>query len=238
MSFLLQIVLPSLILMVVPAELDTARADTPAAEVRAERQASSMQLGLQPSITPHSRDSLFAEERMRVECEGGGRKSPAGALLLSLGSTAVPAGVGVYLLHRDDAPARWIGGVAVAGGGGIGPSAGHFYACNSGQAQNGIAVRGGAGLVGGLAAWGLVHTIDPGLCPDSETCDRASNSVLEGVLVGVFLGAGATVLLRTVYDLATTWRVARNHNSSRDLSVRPTLNPLDSQAGLALHWTF
>ncbi|HET9707110.1 MAG TPA: hypothetical protein VFP39_02270 [Gemmatimonadales bacterium] len=69
-------------------------------------------------------------------------KSPTTGLLLSLGSTTIPAGVGI-LTSSTGGAWMFLGGIVV------GPSVGHFYA---GQVARGL---GTAGLRAGIAAVGI-----------------------------------------------------------------------------------
>lgn len=77
------------------------------------------------------------------------RKSPGGALALSLGSTAVPMAVGVA--------AGGGGGWVFLGGLVVGPSVGHFYSGQVGRGLGTVALR-GAGTAIGL--YSLVSCFD------------------------------------------------------------------------------
>lgn len=68
------------------------------------------------------------------------RKSPGGALALSLGSTAVPMAAGVA--------AGGGGGWVFLGGLVVGPSVGHFYAGQVGRGLGTVALRGAGTAVG------------------------------------------------------------------------------------------
>lgn len=231
MRYRLQVVLLTLLFVAAPTEAGPLQADTLVLRSALDRPVASYGYRL-------VHDGTGVHSAVRPARRNDGRKSSGGALLRALGSTAISVGLGTYLWRRDNAYARGFGRVAVVVGGVVGPSAGHFYVRNRGQAWNGIAVRGSASAVGALAVWRLRHTTGQVACPNTTACDAPEREI-EQVLTGVLLGvAVTTVLFRTVYDLATTWRAARRYNEAQGFSVRPTFDVVDRRVGMTARWAF
>jgi len=139
--------------------------------------------------------------------EPAGLKSPATALALSLGVTAVAWGGLGLALDGDHAV---LGTVGILGAY-FGPSAGHLYADR--PFTRGFAAR-TLGAVGSLA--GLAHAIDS--CPRSGGCDRP---VLANVLI---VGGIAAMAFGTIDDIIRAPGSVRFHNRRiRALAVTPAV---------------
>lgn len=145
---------------------------------------------------------------------GPDEKSPATALNLALLGTGTGFGMMV-------AGARWeLEGLSLAGFAVtlIGPSAGHFYAGETGRglAHTGLRAGAVAAIVVG-AAWGLVDCLG---ATDEETCDLSPGATV-AIAGGVAVGVGSMV-----YSLYDAPRAARRHNArvgarARQLYVVP-----------------
>jgi len=108
----------------------------------------------------------------------------------------------------------------------VGPSLGHFYADNTGQALAGIGIRLGGGALSVLG-FGV-----------------ALNARLEGNSGGggtaLFYAGVLTSLVSAGYDIFTADDAARDYNEAHGLSVQaaPTVGPRGDQVGLALQVSF
>ena len=85
-------------------------------------------------------------EPLRLTTGAPGRKSPAAALALSLGATAVPIALGA-MLGSTDAVSNEAVGALVAGGILIGPSVGHWYSERWVRGFATVALRAAAGAL-------------------------------------------------------------------------------------------
>ena len=148
------------------------------------------------------------------------RKSASRALLYSLGGTVVSAGVGVAF------PPLLVAGIIA------GPSTGHFYAENGGQAWKGIGIRTGGLLVAGgsavgIAAPGFLAAAAPG---GQETSEPSP------VLVAVLIAGAGLVVGSGIYDIGTAPSAARDYNERlrADVRVAPTVNPRRGGVGLSV----
>ena len=156
------------------------------------------------------------EKDTTIQIESKTRKSPGRAQLYSLGATMVPLIGG---LGADNAPLG-------AAGFFIGPSVGHFYAENTGQALAGIGIRLGGGVLS-IVGFGV-----------------ALNASLEGNGGGggaaLFYAGALTGLVSAGYDIFTAGNAARDFNKAHGLSVQatPTVGPRGEQGGLALQVSF
>lgn len=158
------------------------------------------------------RDSTLGAPTSETAPAGSARKDPGRATLYSVGGTLLLAPVfGAGLI--------------------VGPAFGHFYADNSGQAWNGIAIRGGAAatpvVLGALATAG---SDEPG-------------AAYAGM--GVFLVSGALAVLviagSAIYDVVTADDAARAYNRSQNVRTRvtPTVGgPQGEQVGLSVTLQF
>lgn len=153
-------------------------------------------------------------------------KSPALALHLSLLGTG--AGFGMMV-----AGARWdLSGLSLAGFAVtlVGPSAGHFYAGESGRglAHTGLRAGAVAAVLAG-ATWGIFDCFD---VYGEDTCDFSPGATAL-IIGGVALGAGS--MIYSVYDAP---RAARRHNTrARRLMLVPAPMTVQSsgQTGFGLH---
>lgn len=148
---------------------------------------------------------------------GEERKSPALALGLSVGGTAVPLLLSAAV--KDDPDHSTLAALGVT----FGPSLGNYYAEHPARARRGLKIRGiGAGITG----TGLVLSVAAVF--GSET----ARDVARGT-IGVGLG---TVAVGAVYDIATAPLSAVEYNETHDLKaqVRPAVGARGEQVGLAL----
>jgi len=153
------------------------------------------------------------------------RKSPARALTYSLGSTVLLAPFGVGLI--------------------AGPSVGHFYGGNSGQAWTGIGIRSGAFLTAGTGYTLILSATVPAVPEEpGETTDpgdfRRLGEWAEPTGT-VLLVAGITVLLGSaVYDIATVRDAVRDYNQNRTVQARvtPAVGLQGEQIGLSIQLQF
>jgi hypothetical protein len=163
-----------------------------------------------------------AETDTTIQVETKTRKSPTQAQLYSLGGTLVPVLLGAGMdRERDD-----IRLPLLATGIFVGPSVGHFYAENTGQALAGIGIRLGGGVLS-IVGFGV-----------------ALNASLEGNGGGggaaLFYAGALTGLVSAGYDIFTAGNAARDYNEAHGLSVQaaPTVGPRGEQVGLALQVSF
>lgn len=162
------------------------------------------------------------EKDTTIHVEAETRKSPARAQAASIGATLVPVFLGSVMGKKRDEVRIPL----LAGGFFIGPSVGHFYAENTGQALTGIGLRlGGTAL--GVLGLGV-----------------ALNSSLEGESGGggsaLLLIGGLTVLTSAGYDIFTAGDAARDYNETHGLKARvgPAVGPRGEQVGLAVQVQF
>lgn len=148
------------------------------------------------------------------ESSGDQRKSPALALALSAGGTAVPL-VGAWSLRETRAGA-FLGGAGIV----FGPSLGNYYAENCRRARTGFTIR----AVGvGITAVGLLYGL-------------ASFFSANRMTVRVLMGVGrATVAAGAIYDIITAPISAAEYNEAHGIRVgiAPTVGPQGTQVGLA-----
>lgn len=152
-----------------------------------------------------------------VGSEPDERKSPALALGLSLGGTAVPLLASTLETDAHDKAGLWVVGL------GLGPSLGNAYAENRTRVTRALKIRGiGASVMGTGLVLGVASVFGG---------ERAWN-VARGVM-GVGLG---TVAAGAVYDIATAPLSAKEFNETHDLSARatPVVDPRAKQVGVAL----
>lgn len=155
-------------------------------------------------------------------------KSPATALQLSLLGTG--AGFGMMVAGaRWDSSGLSLAGFAVTL---IGPSAGHFYAGETGRglALTGLRVGAVAATLAG-ATWGLFDCFD---LYSEDTCEFSPGATAL-IVGGVVLGAGSTI-----YSLYDAPRAARRHNArERRLFLVPAPMAVQSSGsgdtGFGLH---
>lgn len=158
----------------------------------------------------------------QVQREPVQKKSPERALAYSLGGTAGPAFLGPSLATTSTAGWReGVGWGLLIGGIFVGPSLGHFYAENNGQAWGGILIRGGSAALGLWGNWIRIF----------EDSGRGKALVATGAL-----GFAGSLL----YDIATAYSAAQDYNQAHGPKARvmPKVGPQGRQAGLSLQVQF
>jgi hypothetical protein len=151
------------------------------------------------------------------------QKSPSAARTWALTGTLLGAGLLTTGIVGDQGELALMGLIGIT----IGPSFGHFYAGDNGQAWGQIGLR--VGAMGVMFAGALSALFDCGLFGDSE-CEP---SVITNVLLGggLVLASGSAVY--SVYDAP---RAARRHNARQQrlmLMPAPITGP-DRTSGLGL----
>ena len=152
---------------------------------------------------------------------GEERKSPALALGLSVGGTAVPLLLSVA--ERDDPDHAILAGLGVT----FGPSLGNYYAEQPARARRGLKIRGvGVGITG----IGLVLNVA------AVFGSEMAREVARGT-VAVGLG---TVAVGAIYDIAKAPLSAIEYNETHGLTaqVTPVVGRRGEQVGLALRASF
>jgi hypothetical protein len=146
-------------------------------------------------------------------------KDPQQALWLSGGGTVVPVGIGALILSADSGSG--VGLTLLAVGGILGPSLGHVYAEDWGQAIIGTLVRTALGIV---TLAGLV------VAAFTSSSDGSAAFVLGGL---AFIASG-------VFDIVTAPDSAQDYNEEHGLSaqVRPTYDPVTDGTGLTVRVQF
>jgi hypothetical protein len=150
----------------------------------------------------------------------GERKSYAKAYTYMVLGTTVPVLAGSAMADGEGSLAT-LGGIAIAGGLLVGPSAGRIYA---GDRVLGTVLLRTAGSVAFTA--GLASALG-GLCPDS-TCGPSSEDLGAVLLLGGLTAYGGSLLV----DAVLTHRAVRDYNERR---ARVTLAPgVDARSGAPL----
>jgi hypothetical protein len=128
------------------------------------------------------------------------------------------------------------GAVLVVGGLVAGPAAGHFYANRPRRARIGMAVRGGAAVVGIGAATVILFDTSFDFFALEEPSLSRTGRVAEDVLTG----ATFVMLGSAVVDIVAAPFAAHRHNENNNLRVQvaPQVSPTFDQAGLAVHLRF
>jgi len=137
-------------------------------------------------------------------------------------ATAGPSFVGYKLADKGYGVPLLVGGLIV------GPSAGHFYAGQTGRGIKGIVMRGGILVLAAVVGCEL----DRNASPDSEGL-AVGFSLLIGGLLGYAHG---------IYDICTTPSSVRKYNKSlleeNSLRLVPEVNPVDKRYGLSIVYGF
>ncbi len=134
--------------------------------------------------------------------------------------------------------ADWGGGAVLASGLIVGPAVGHFYAKNDGQAWRGIAVRGGAGIGFGFTTVLAAASLDGNYLGNYLGADDEGSEIAGVAAIVTLLASGLVLGVRTLYDITEADDAARAYNNKAGLAVRPRVNPVQRQAGLAMQWIF
>ncbi len=166
--------------------------------------------------------SMFEENFEREQKE---LKSESTALLGSLTVTAAPVFIGAMSFSGNSEDF----GLSLAFAGLlVGPSAGHFYANQTGRGLKGIGIR----LAIALGTSYFISKSTEGHHPDE--------TVMTGGL-GV-LGGGALILIHGIYDMCTTPSSVRKYNESlmeeNSLRLVPEVDPFNESYGLSLVYGF
>ena len=151
-------------------------------------------------------------------------KSPGRAGALSLWTTAAGAGLVTLALNgglRSDESGMGMSGAALLL---MGPSFGHFYARNDGQALGGILLRVGSAAA---ATGGFVLVLN-----------SAFGGSDGGAGAGLFLGGAVVYVVSTVYDVATASRSARRYNDRHgvDFGAGPVIGLKGAGVRLAVRF--
>ena len=148
-------------------------------------------------------------------------KSANTAMLMSLGATALPIGVGSLL--RDEALA-WL----VFSGVTFGPSLGYFYADDNRGAFRGILIRTGGYTVATIGAlYSLTGLIG------------GRNNELYNLGVIMVITGGTVVAGSAIYDIFWgTRRSVSRYNEKNNLSVTPWYHPEYNAPGLSVRMRF
>ena len=180
---------------------------------------------------------LYSTERSTVKKP----KSPTTGVLLSIGATVVPVGLGC-LVWQAAAPKgndvfMWCGGLLVASGAILGPDAGHFYAEQWSKGGERAGIRFTIGLVmtasfGAIVIGGIAGGLDP----------STSENGISNLTWPVFLLSSAAYVGYTLWDIATVPGSVREYNDSitesGHLHFRPYLDVPHEKYGLSLVYNF
>jgi hypothetical protein len=157
------------------------------------------------------------------------QRSEGKALRLSLFSTVAPIATGVILIAAGSSSSSALqatGGIMMLAGGLLGPSVGHFYAANAGQAMLGIGMRSLAFGVGTVAAYAIILS------------DDGTGFILAYV---AFIGGAAVTVAWAIYDIVDAPKSAERYNE-KSRSARIRLTPIyfaaESAPGIAVQLEF
>ena len=175
----------------------------------------------QPGITdPTPPPSTSADQN--------GDRSPAVALGLSLGGTAVAYGALFAAAEADSEALGWV----AFGGMIVGPSLGHFYAGEVGRGLGHSGIR--LGAAGIFVAGAMVAFSDCFFTEEDECEGSAGPAIMIG---GAVLGVGSTI-----YSIVDAPRAARRANAAKHrvlITPAPVVGPERSTGfGLQLGSTF
>jgi len=191
--------------------------------------------------------------------DGGPRRSPARAMLCSLGYTAGPTaggallsyaglrlgegdrgGAGAAALQYVAAPLATAGGALFLGGLLVGPSVGSWYARDGHTARVGVGLRaGGSALVVTASTAIVLNALGEALAffifpfgdPPEWSYWRGWDVMLAG---GALTVAGGALLNLVAAPIAAQGGRRDGNEAQASLSVRPRLDPAGEQAGLTV----
>jgi hypothetical protein len=178
----------------------------------------------------------------RVHEQAAWSSDATATLLLSLGSTLIPAGAGLAILANSDQDS--LGGSLLLLGALAGPSAGQYYL---GEVGTGLAFTGGRALSAGLLYAGLglslAGAFDCFFECEGPQIDHSSEHTAGAVLM--VLG-GASYLAFTIWDIADSTHTAIERSQPvQSLALSPLFVPPPSASkdaplgyGLALSGRF
>ncbi|MDH4212123.1 MAG: hypothetical protein OEV79_11820 [candidate division WOR-3 bacterium] len=169
-------------------------------------------------------------------------KSSTTGVLLSIGSTVVPVGLGCLIYgaaaSKGNDTFMWCGGLLAASGAILGPDAGHFYAQQWSKGGERAGIRFTIGLAMMLSASYLVVGGIAGSLGASTSEDGTAHDLSYSILI---LSTAAYVGY-TVWDIATVPGSVREYNSSitksDQLNFCPYLDVPNGKYGLSLVYNF
>jgi hypothetical protein len=169
-------------------------------------------------------------------------KSPTKGVLLSIGSTVIPIGLGslIYLgaESRDNNALMWCGGLLAVSGAIIGPDVGHFYAQQWSRGRERAGIRFTIGLAMAISAGAFaLGAVEAGVGPPTTDGGISYELTLAAIIVSTCAYVGYTA-----WDIATVPGSVQEYNNSilerGQLHFYPYLDIRNKKYGLSLAFNF
>jgi hypothetical protein len=167
-------------------------------------------------------------------------KSPTKGVLLSVGSTVIPVGIGCLIYSiaesNNNNAFTWCGGLLAVSGAVIGPDVGHFYAQQWALGRERAGIRFTVGLAFGLSMGYVIASAGAaGLGGETSQTEYK-------IAMGTMIVSGCAYLVYTIYDIATVPASVHKYNKSLSKSnkmhIIPRFDVIGQKYGLSVVCNF